>query len=61
MRLRTWIWRYDADAGFRSITEAVDTTTAAGCMVMQVLDSFADFERSVNERGPAWRQSGIAT
>ena len=41
----------DAGAGFRSITEAVDTTTAAGRMVMQVLGSFAEFERSmVRER-----------
>src|ERR1700730_16662338 len=37
----------DAGAGFRSITEAVDTTTAAGRMVMQVLGSFAEFERSM--------------
>jgi DNA invertase Pin-like site-specific DNA recombinase len=41
----------DAGAGFRSITEAVDTTTAAGRMVMQMLGSFAEFERSmVRER-----------
>ena len=49
----------DAGAGFRSITEAVDTTTAAGRMVMQVLGSFAEFERSmVRERtraGPSCR------
>ncbi len=37
----------DAGAGFRSITEAVDTTTAAGRMVMQVLGSFAEFEQSM--------------
>jgi DNA invertase Pin-like site-specific DNA recombinase len=41
----------DAGAGFRSITEAVDTTTSAGRMVMQMLGSFAGFERSmVRER-----------
>jgi DNA invertase Pin-like site-specific DNA recombinase len=41
----------DAGAGFRSITEAVDTTTSAGRMVMQMLGSFAEFERSmVRER-----------
>jgi hypothetical protein len=40
-----------AGAGFRSITEAVDTTTSAGRMVMQMLGSFAEFERSmVRER-----------
>jgi DNA invertase Pin-like site-specific DNA recombinase len=41
----------DVGAGFRSITEAVDTTTSAGRMVMQMLGSFAEFERSmVRER-----------
>ena len=41
----------DAGAGFRSITEAVDTTTSAGRMLMQMLESFAEFERSmVRER-----------
>jgi Resolvase, N terminal domain len=44
-----------AGAGFRSLTEAVDTTTPAGRMMMQMLGSFAEFERSmVRERtGPA--------
>jgi DNA invertase Pin-like site-specific DNA recombinase len=41
----------DAGAGFRSLTEAVDTTTPAGRMMMQMLGSFAEFERSmVRER-----------
>ena len=41
----------DAGAGFRSLTEAVDTTTSAGRIVMQMLGSFAEFERSmVRER-----------
>ena len=41
----------DAGAGFRSLTEAVDTTTPAGRMLMQMLESFAEFERSmVRER-----------
>jgi DNA invertase Pin-like site-specific DNA recombinase len=41
----------DAGAGFRSITEAVDTTTSVGRMLMQMLGSFAEFERSmVRER-----------
>jgi len=41
----------DTGAGFRSLTEAVDTTTAAGRMMMQMLGSFAEFERSmVRER-----------
>src|SRR6202048_34448 len=38
----------EAGAGFRSITEAVDTTTSAGRMVMQMLGSFAELQRSVS-------------
>ncbi|MQA91972.1 MAG: helix-turn-helix domain-containing protein [Gemmatimonas sp.] len=34
-------------AGFRSLTEAVDTTTAAGRMLMQMVGAFAEFERSM--------------
>jgi DNA invertase Pin-like site-specific DNA recombinase len=30
-----------AKAGFRSLTEAVDTTTSAGRMLMQMVGSFA--------------------
>ena len=36
-----------AGAGFRSVTEHVDTTTSAGRMMMQMLGSFAEFERSM--------------
>src|SRR4029079_7382031 len=36
-----------AGAGFRSVTEYVDTTTPAGRMMMQMLGSFAEFERSM--------------
>ena len=36
-----------AGAGFRSLTEAVDTTTAAGRMLMQMVGSFAEFERAM--------------
>jgi DNA invertase Pin-like site-specific DNA recombinase len=38
---------HEAGAGFRSLTEAVDTTTAAGRMMIQMLGSFAEFERSM--------------
>src|SRR3546814_225899 len=31
-----------AGAGFRSLTEAIDTTTAAGRMMMQMVGSFAE-------------------
>ena len=34
-------------AGFRSLTEAVDTTTPAGRMMMQMVGAFAEFERAV--------------
>jgi DNA invertase Pin-like site-specific DNA recombinase len=47
-----------AGAGFRSITEDIDTTTAAGRMMMQMIGSFAEFERAmVRERTSA----GLAT
>ena len=36
-----------AGAGFRSLTEAIDTTTAAGRMMMQMLGAFAEFEREM--------------
>ncbi len=32
----------DAGTGFRSLTEAIDTTTAAGRMMMQMVGAFAD-------------------
>jgi DNA invertase Pin-like site-specific DNA recombinase len=34
-------------AGFRSLTEAIDTTTPAGRMLMQMVGSFAEFERAI--------------
>ena len=34
-------------AGFRSITESIDTTTPAGRMMMQMVGSFAEFEREM--------------
>jgi DNA invertase Pin-like site-specific DNA recombinase len=41
----------EAGAGFRSLTEHIDTTTPAGRMMLQMLGSFAEFERSmVRER-----------
>jgi len=43
-----------AGAGFRSITEAIDTTTPAGRMMMQIVGSFAEFERAmIRERTSA--------
>jgi DNA invertase Pin-like site-specific DNA recombinase len=40
-----------AGAGFRSLTEPVDTTGPAGRMLMQLLGAFAEFERAmVRER-----------
>jgi DNA invertase Pin-like site-specific DNA recombinase len=37
----------EAKAGFRSLTEAVDTTTPAGRMMMQMVGAFAEFERAM--------------
>lgn len=34
-------------AGFQSLTEAIDTTTPAGRMMMQMVGSFAEFEREM--------------
>jgi DNA invertase Pin-like site-specific DNA recombinase len=43
-----------AGAGFRSLTEDIDTTTPAGRMMMQVVASFAEFERAmIRERTSA--------
>src|SRR5688500_9734242 len=43
-----------AGAGFRSLTESIDTTTAAGRMLTQMLGSFAEYERAmVKERTAA--------
>jgi DNA invertase Pin-like site-specific DNA recombinase len=36
-----------AKAGFRSLTEAVDTTGPAGRMMMQMLGAVAEFERAI--------------
>lgn len=46
--LLTIIETFDREgAGFRSLTETIDTTTAAGRMMMQIVGSFAEFERSM--------------
>lgn len=43
-----------AGAGFRSLTESIDTTTPAGRMMMQMVGSFAEFERAmIRERTSA--------
>jgi DNA invertase Pin-like site-specific DNA recombinase len=47
-----------AGAGFRSLTEAVDTTGPAGRMMMQMLGAFAEFERAmIRERTRAGLQT----
>ena len=37
----------ESKAGFRSLTEAIDTTTPAGRMLMQMVGAFAEFERAM--------------
>ena len=37
----------EAGAGFRSLTEAIDTTTPASRMMMQMVGAFAEFERAM--------------
>lgn len=34
-------------AGFKSLTESIDTTSSAGRMMMQIVGSFAEFERAM--------------
>ncbi len=49
---------HQAGAGFKSVTESIDTTTAAGRMMMQMVGSFAEFERAmVRERTLAGLQN----
>lgn len=36
-----------AGAGFRSLTEAIDSTSAGGRMMMQIVGTFAEFERAM--------------
>ena len=36
-----------AGAGFKSLTEAIETTSPAGRMMMQIVGSFAEFERAM--------------
>jgi len=46
--LMTILSKLKADGvGFKSITEAIDTTTAMGEMIMHVVGAFAQFERSL--------------
>ena len=46
-----------AGAGFRSLTESIDTTTPAGRMMMQMVGAFAEFEREmIRERTQAGLQ-----
>jgi DNA invertase Pin-like site-specific DNA recombinase len=48
----------EAQAGFRSLTEAIDTTTPAGRMMMQMVGAFAEFERAMlRERTKAGLES----
>lgn len=43
-----------AGAGFRSLAEIIDTTTPAGRMMMQMVGSFAEYERAmIRERTSA--------
>lgn len=37
----------NAGAGFKSLTESIDTTTSAGKMMMQMVGVFAEFERNM--------------
>jgi DNA invertase Pin-like site-specific DNA recombinase len=45
LRIMERIW--EAEAGFRSLTEAIDTTTAPGRIMMQMVGVFAESERAI--------------
>ncbi len=48
-------------AGFKSLTEAIDTTTPAGRMMMQMVGAFAEFEREmIRERTRAGLEAARA-
>jgi len=48
----------NAKAGFKSLSEAIDTTSPAGRMMMQMLGAFAEFERAMlRERTQAGLES----
>jgi len=48
----------EVKVGFRSLTEAIDTTTPAGRMMMQMVGAFAEFERAMlRERTKAGLES----
>jgi DNA invertase Pin-like site-specific DNA recombinase len=50
-----------AGAGFRSLTESIDTTTPAGRMMMQMVGSVAEYEREmIRERTQAGLQAARA-
>jgi DNA invertase Pin-like site-specific DNA recombinase len=37
----------ESGSGFRSLTEAIDTTTPAGRMMMQMVGAFSEFEKAM--------------
>ena len=46
--------------GFRSLTEAIDTTTASGRLIMHVMGAIAEFERQlISERGKAGMRAAM--
>ncbi len=50
-----------AGAGFRSLTESIDTTTSAGRMMMQMVGAFSEYEREmIRERTQAGLQAARA-
>lgn len=50
-----------AGAAFRTLTEPIDTSTPVGRLMLQLLGSFAEFDRSViYERTQAGRRSAMA-
>lgn len=50
----------DAGAGFKSLTESIDTTTPGGRLIMNVMGAIAEFERDlIRERTRAGMRAAI--
>jgi DNA invertase Pin-like site-specific DNA recombinase len=64
---------HDSGCGFRSLTEAIDTTTAGGRLIFRIFGALAEFERSIvrertiagleaaSERRSRWYRGGERT
>ena len=58
--LKRMDYLHEHGIGFRSLTEAIDTTTASGRLIMHVMGAIAEFERQlISERGKAGMRAAM--